>query len=311
MEPKGKKARQESLQIAFQRSEIQKHEKLKAVEEGILRKAINPDAFYEALVQLLANHDMPWNAVTWPEFQALLMTCNYMVEDILVESGSTVPKLLEDSFVVHKATLKKKLQRSRSLVHFSVDLWTSEHRKAYLAIVSHWVDECYQLRKALLALPRLRHSHGGELQARHFLDTIRDYNLWRNLGYCTSDNATSNDNLLRQLSKGLLEEYQIEYHPVHRRIRCSGHIINLSLQAFLFAKNKEALRAAEEAAADEDTLIEDELVNQAIAPRQPNRSKGKGKGKQKEEDKAAGWRSIGALGELTSRLNGSYADYIA
>ena len=37
---------------------------------------------------------------------------------------------------------------------------------------------------------------------------------------------------------------QIEFNPIGRRIRCIGHIINLSLQAFLQATSKEALNAA-------------------------------------------------------------------
>ena len=57
-----------------------------------------------------------------------------------------------------------------------------------------------------------------------------------------------------------MEEYQVKYHPVQRYIRYRGYIINLSLQAFLFIKNKDILKAAEATAANEDSLIEDELV---------------------------------------------------
>ena len=40
---------------------------------------------------------------------------------------------------------------------------------------------------------------------------------------------------------------QIDFDPKTRRIRCIGHIINLSLQSFLLARSKEALAAALEA----------------------------------------------------------------
>ena len=40
---------------------------------------------------------------------------------------------------------------------------------------------------------------------------------------------------------------QIDFNTKRRRIRCLGHIINLSLQSFLLARSKEALSAALEA----------------------------------------------------------------
>lgn len=42
----------------------------------------------------------------------------------------------------------------------------------------------------------------------------------------------------------LLNKYQVSFNAKQRRIRCVGHIINLSLQAFLLASSKEAIQAA-------------------------------------------------------------------
>jgi hypothetical protein len=48
----------------------------------------------------------------------------------------------------------------------------------------------------------------------------------------------------------LLAEHNVKFNAKQRRIRCIGHIINLSLQAFLLASSREALLAALRAAAD-------------------------------------------------------------
>ncbi|KAF1963924.1 hypothetical protein BU23DRAFT_576077 [Bimuria novae-zelandiae CBS 107.79] len=50
--------------------------------------------------------------------------------------------------------------------------------------------------------------------------------------------------------KSLLTKHEVKFNAKHRRIRCIGHIINLSLQAFLLASSKEALLAALNAAAE-------------------------------------------------------------
>jgi hypothetical protein len=48
------------------------------------------------------------------------------------------------------------------------------------------------------------------------------------------DNASSNDTLIEIVAKALLEDHQVNYNPYTHRLRCLGHIINLSAQAFLF-----------------------------------------------------------------------------
>ncbi len=49
-----------------------------------------------------------------------------------------------------------------------------------------------------------------------------------------ADNASTNDTLCREIEEYLEEEERIKWDAFARRLRCSGHIINLSVQAFLF-----------------------------------------------------------------------------
>ncbi|KAF6515475.1 hypothetical protein HZS61_005381 [Fusarium oxysporum f. sp. conglutinans] len=46
----------------------------------------------------------------------------------------------------------------------------------------------------------------------------------------------------------------IDFNPKRRRIRCIGHIINLSLQSFLLARSKEALTAALNATISDESV---------------------------------------------------------
>jgi hypothetical protein len=56
----------------------------------------------------------------------------------------------------------------------------------------------------------------------------------------TSDNHGANDTLCRAIARDLGV-----WHPVDNRLRCFGHIINLAVQAFLFARSEEAVAEAE------------------------------------------------------------------
>src|SRR5260370_39816248 len=116
-----------------------------------------------------------------------------------------------------------------------------------LAVCAQWVDRDFKLRKALLGLPECQFSHSGETQAALIVEVLRRFGISK-VGYHTGDNATSNDTCLESLSR-MLEAENINFNPKQRRIRCIAHIINLSLQSFLLARSKAALRAALEATA--------------------------------------------------------------
>ena len=86
------------------------------------------------------------------------------------------------------------------------------------------------------------------------------------------DNASNNDTIILALSIGmcfiwelyryrlilieLLHEYSIIYDPVAYRIRYQGHIINLSVNSFIYVTDKENLEEEEEPGKLKQTLKE-------------------------------------------------------
>ncbi|KAI8416687.1 hypothetical protein FOFC_03000 [Fusarium oxysporum] len=163
--------------------------------------------------------------------------------------------------------------------------------------------------------------HSGERQATLMAEAIEEYGIAKQIGYHTGDNATSNDTCLKHLSQMLQDKYGISFHPNQRRIRCIAHIINLSLQAFLLASSKEALRAALAAASDVTgaemyeqfyfTLYDvsaNEPTSRSEASEQQEQSfskvwKGKAKRAARKppdfrDDKFRGWQTIPAMRKL-------------
>lgn len=204
--------------------------------------------------------------IEWEEIKELCLACNPDIEDLLISSRRRAVRLLVANFDLYRQQIKRLLHEAAGPIHISTDLWTSPHRHALLAICAQWVDRGYTLHKALIGLPECRHDHSGEHQARLIFDCLQAYAITPNIGYHTSDNASSNDTCVRSLQERLAE-VRVDWDATTHRMRCLGHIINLSLQAFLFATSKEALQAAIEAtieAADGD-LDEDFLQSFARA----------------------------------------------
>jgi hypothetical protein len=116
---------------------------------------------------------------------------------------------------------------------------------------------------------------------------LNEYQILDRIGYCTGDNHGSNDLMLRELSKDL-SKHSIKYDPIQRQIRCHGHVVNISVQAFLFAKDEEAVEAAFKSAVEalavnedsEDLELDHSLANQF------------------KKAAEAKWREIGGLGKI-------------
>jgi len=127
--------------------------------------------------------------------------------------------------------------------------------------------------------------------AAHILEAIKAYEVAEKTGYIVGDNASSNDTCVAAIGRELIK-LGIEFDGKKRRIRCCGHIINLSLEAFLFASTIEALEAAIDAGKEEADLTVVEALQEQLREKQ-----GK-KGKKKRRANEAGWQSISALSNL-------------
>ena len=215
-----------------------------------LRNAFNQQAYREAIVGLLTRRKMPFSAVEWSEMKDLALACNPAIGNLLITSRRTVVRYIASNYNLYRAQIRESLSTAITPIHISSDLWTSPHRHALLAVCAQWVDCDYQLQKALLALPECRFNHSGHKQASLILQTLEAFDIQSRLGYHTGDNATSNDTCIEVLESELFTKYGIKFNSKRRRVRCIGHIINLSLQAFLLASSKEALLAALETVAD-------------------------------------------------------------
>ena len=100
--------------------------------------------------------------------------------------------------------------------------------------MAHFTSHDQKKQKALLALKQVA-SHGSDDQFAILLPVLEDYNIVRKLGAIIADNAPPNNVLCRLIETYWRKELGLVWKAAKWRIRCIGHIINLVVQAFLFA----------------------------------------------------------------------------
>lgn len=155
---------------------------------------------------------------------------------ILPRDGDTIRNWILQEFKTRQKELVTALQTSKSMVHFSFDLWTSPNYQSILGIVGHYLSARGKNITILLGLRRLMGAHLGANMAEQVIRIIKDYDLIKKMGYFVLDNATNNDTCLEEVFNELCPEVQVK----HCRFCCLGHVINLTAQAFLYGENAEA-----------------------------------------------------------------------
>jgi hypothetical protein len=95
-------------------------------------------------------------------------------------------------------------------------------------------------------LHEFKGSHSGELQDKFFLEVVEEYGLSEKIGYFTMDNHDANDTMLDDIAKGIEG-----LDPVARRLRCSDHIMNIIVQAFLSRSKAKKIQEDEQEGIDE------------------------------------------------------------
>lgn len=179
--------------------------------DASLRRMFDRDRYFDAIISLITRRRLAFSAITWDEMQEVMLAANPAIEDLLVTSRGSLMRLIDATYDLYSSQLLATLEGAASKIHISSDLWTSPHRHGILAISARWVDKEYQPRRALLAMPECRYSHGGETQASLIMDTLERYGIASKVGYHIGDNATSNDTCLSYLSLRLREDYGVGY----------------------------------------------------------------------------------------------------
>lgn len=176
-------------------------------------------------------------------------------------SHNTVKRLISSLFEQNKQRVIESIQSAVSSIHLSFDLWTSASRHAVLGIAGYWVTSAGERKGVLLGLKRLEGRHSGENQAGIVWDLATELGFEEEIGYCTLDNASNNDTAMNELER-FQNDLDISFIATERRLRCLGHTINLSVQAFLWGENVNsfAREQEEDTSGREQVSLADELA---------------------------------------------------
>jgi hypothetical protein len=212
-----------------------------AISQAISKHPLDPQILQELYVNWITSCGVSLRMVERDEFRVLLQYLNPETNVWLPSSHNTVSSWVIEQYEAKKKQIRQNLQSAKSKIHFTVDLWTSPNYLAILGVIGHYISETGELQQAVLGLLELDGLYSGVNMASSVLGVIKDYGIASKVGYFMMDNAESNDTMIQAISEELTEQYMLNWDPIQHRLRCNGHIINLTAYAFLFYTLEEAL----------------------------------------------------------------------
>ena len=242
---------------SFSLSVIDQQRQFTEIQQFQNLSAVVNTSFQDRLIKWVTTSHASFGMVTNDHFRSLFLCSSSTTNDILPylpTSNTTLRNWIQRNFEKAKNKIKNMLRKSRGKIHLSFDIWTSPNGYVLVGIVSHFVDNDYQVRAILLAIREVYGEHTGENVGQTVVDVIREFQTESELGAFVLDNAGNNDTAIRYILTEL--ELYDTHEEEHCRLRCLGHIINLAAQDFIFGQNSEKwLR--EHAAIEDSADIED------------------------------------------------------
>jgi hypothetical protein len=199
----------------------------------VFQAQLNKPIVIEALISLIVVRNLSFSIVEWPEFHTLCQTLNPESKGLIPVCHRTIRAKVKNIFDIYKDIVRRELQLAFTRIYIACDIWTFPNGLLFLAVVAHFTTHASRRQKALLALKEVP-GHSGEDQFKILLPILEDYGIVRQLSAIVADNAFTNDVFYRLLKRYMKNEMSLTWKANHWRIRCMGHIINLTIQAFLF-----------------------------------------------------------------------------
>jgi hypothetical protein len=137
-------------------------------------------------------------------------------------------------FIEDREKVKAIFQELNSKISLTLDLWTSLNGLSILEITSHFIDNDFKLRELLLDAFEMHGHHTGENIANHVyiismsMSSLRHFDIKGNIFCITTDNASNNRTMAREIQKHLPDFTEKE-----NLLGFAGHVINLAAVAGL------------------------------------------------------------------------------
>ncbi|KAM6574915.1 hypothetical protein CsatA_023242 [Cannabis sativa] len=130
-------------------------------------------------------------------------------------------------YKTEKEKCRQNLEKSRSRIAITSDMWTANHQKrGYMAVTAHFIDDSWNLHSQILSFKYVPCPHDAPALLEALRSCLNDWKIEDKISTVTLDNCTANDSMI-DLLKGQFEPDSFILKGKLLHVRCCAHILNL------------------------------------------------------------------------------------
>ncbi|KAJ0825565.1 putative transcription factor/ chromatin remodeling BED-type(Zn) family [Helianthus annuus] len=223
------------------------------------RAPLDQAMYREKLAISIIKHNYPFSYVEHEETRNLH---KFLHDDVKFITRNTAKADVLKIYEREKMILKDKLEKVTGRICLTSDLWSSITTDGFMALIAHYVDENWNLRKKVLKFRVIPPPHTGSILAEHLINFLADWGIEKKVFTITLDNAKYNDIFVYRLKDHLCLNNALVCDGDFTHVRCSAHVLNLIVQAGLkiiegaIEKVRESVKYVRASAARKDKFAE-------------------------------------------------------
>ncbi|RVW95282.1 Zinc finger BED domain-containing protein RICESLEEPER 2 [Vitis vinifera] len=178
----------------------------------------------EKLARAIILHEYPLSIIDHVGFREFATSLQPLFKMV---SRNTIKGDIMKIYEVEKDKMISYLEKLQSRVAITIDMWTSNQKKGYMAITVHYIDESWLLHHHIVRFVYVPPPHTKEVLSDVLMDFLLDWNMDRKVSTVTVDNCSSNDGMINILVEKLCLSDSLLLNGKIFHMRCVAHVLNL------------------------------------------------------------------------------------
>nr|CAN66417.1 hypothetical protein VITISV_044134 [Vitis vinifera] len=170
----------------------------------------------EKLARAIILHEYPLSIVDHVGFREFATSLQPLFKMV---SHNTIKGDIMKIYEVEKDKMISYLEKLQSRVAITTNMWTSNQKKGYMAIIVHYIDESW-----FFYVPP---PHTKEVLSDVLMDFLLDWNMDRKVSTVIVDNCSSNDGMINILVEKICLSDSLLLNGKFFHMRCAAHVLNL------------------------------------------------------------------------------------
>ncbi|XP_031384245.1 zinc finger BED domain-containing protein RICESLEEPER 2-like [Punica granatum] len=178
------------------------------------------------LARMIILHGYPLNMVEHIGFRRFVKNVQPLFE--LASSNKVEADCLE-IYEKEKQKLFEMLDKLPGKISLALDVWSSSDDSLYFSLISHFIDDSWQLKKKILSFLKIDSSNTEDMQADSIMTCLMDWDIDRKLFSVTSDGSSTNT-IVSRIKDRLMQNRFLFGNGQLFDVQCLASLLNLMVQ---------------------------------------------------------------------------------